>query len=73
MERFLELVQDVLDTEQELSLEDKIYELEDWDSLTVVALLARIYNTYGKSLTVQELQNVQTLGDLFALLPEAQP
>lgn len=68
MDAFLEKMIDVLDTEAKISLDTKLKELEEWDSLSVVSFLAMANTSYGKKINPQAVMTAQTIGDLYTLI-----
>ena len=49
MEKFIEKMVDVLDSEEEITAETILSDLEEWDSLSVVSFMAMANAVYGKS------------------------
>jgi acyl carrier protein len=50
--------------------EDRLEDLEGWDSIGVIAVMAVIEDQYGVSLDPEGLAKCQTAGDLFRLVQE---
>ena len=69
MEKFIEKFAETIDAEAEkITAATKIAEIPDWDSLSVVSVLTMINLEYDKTLRRAELKNVETVGDLYALV-----
>lgn len=65
---FLEKIADILDCEQELSMESVLADIEEWDSLSFVSFLAMANATYGKKVAPAAVREVKTIGDLLLLV-----
>lgn len=59
---FLEEVMEI--DEGELHIDDKLDDIEEWDSLTKLALMAAIKKQNNKIITVEELKSFQTVKDI---------
>lgn len=64
---FIEKLKDIMDTEENLKLDTKLAELEDWDSLSVVAFLSFCNANLKKQISPDEVKNAKTVGELFAM------
>ncbi len=67
-EEFLEQMLDVLNREEEISLDDKLENIDEWDSLGYVAFLAMAAEYTEKSIRASEVRNAKTVGDLYNLV-----
>ena len=66
MERFLELFKETLEIEdQEVKMNDEFRDFEEWDSLSVLALLAMINEEYNLVVPRNEFEKLITIKDLF--------
>lgn len=63
MEKFLELVAEVM--EIETATMDMRYKEGKWDSLMMLTLVMEIEAEYDVSIPMESLGNVQTLADLY--------
>ena len=63
-EEFLSTMQDVLQTEDELSLDTVLDDLAEWDSLSVMATMAFLDKDFGVKTTMKDYKNVKTIGDI---------
>ncbi|MBQ9441403.1 MAG: hypothetical protein IJU55_00110 [Selenomonadaceae bacterium] len=67
-EEFLEQMLDVLNREEEISLDDKLEDIDEWDSLGYVAFLAMAAEYTEKSIRASEVRGAKTVGDLYNLV-----
>lgn len=63
-EEFLSKMQDVLQTEDELSLDTVLDDLEEWDSLSVMATMAFLDKDFGVKTTMKDYKSVKTIADI---------
>lgn len=68
MEKFIEKLVDVLDTEEEVSMETVLGDLEEWDSLSFVSFMAMANAEYGRRLNNTDIKACKTVGDLYNLV-----
>lgn len=68
MEKFLKNIMDILDTEQEVRPETSLDSVEEWDSLTIVSLLAMVNVEYGKTLRMSDFAGAVTFQDLYDIV-----
>ena len=59
---------EVLDTDSEISLEMKLSDLEDWDSLSFVSFIAMAKELGFSNVNRDSIKNSKTVADLFELL-----
>lgn len=55
---------------EELSLDTKFRELEEWDSLTALSTVAMIYAEYDVQISGAKLAKCETVGDLMKLVQQ---
>ncbi len=68
-EQFLTKMQDeVLDREDEITMESNLDEIEEWDSLAFVSFIAMANTAAGKKVDHAAVKNAATIGELYALL-----
>jgi len=65
-EEFIEQMQDVLQTDVELTMETVLADLEEWDSLSMMATMAFMSKNFGVSLKLTDFKAMQTIGDIAA-------
>lgn len=68
MEKFIEQMVDMLDTEEEITMDTVLDELDEWDSLSFVSFLAMANAAYGKKLNAIDVKNAETVADLYELV-----
>ena len=67
VEEFIKKLTEIIDTEENLTLETKLSDIEDWDSLSFVAFLSFCNSKLKLSVTPDELKVAQTVADLFKI------
>ena len=67
---FIENFKDILDEPEEinLSLETRFKDLDEWDSLTSLSLMAMVDSEYNIKLNADEINKSETLSDLLTLI-----
>lgn len=60
----LELLEEIMDVEDPLEPDMLLEEIEEWDSLSTLALAAKVKELYGENLTIQEIMNFKTVKDV---------
>ncbi len=58
------------DRVEELSLDTRFRELEEWDSLTALSTVAMIYAEYDVQISGAKLLKCETIGDLMKLIQQ---
>jgi len=57
------------DTDPKLITKETVFhDLDEWDSLTALAILNMCEKKYGKSITFEEMKNCVTVEDLFTVV-----
>ena len=69
-EKFLNNFENILDDQPNFKLElnSKFRDLDEWDSLTALSLIAMLDEEYEITVTGDQIKNLKTLGDIFNLL-----
>ena len=65
---FLLKLADLMDTEEELSIDKPLGDIEEWDSLSYVAFMAFAHNTFKRDLERKDVRQAETVGDLYKLV-----
>lgn len=65
-EEFLIQMQDVLQTDAELSMETVLDELDEWDSLAMMATMAFLDKNFGIKSKIADIKVLKTVGDIAA-------
>ena len=60
--------EDVLDTDDDITMDMALDDVEDWDSLSVVSFIAMGKLVTGRKLDRQPILSAETVRDLYALL-----
>lgn len=69
MEKFIEDLKEVLEIEdREINPTDNFKEYEEWDSLSVLAVLAMINDEYDITIPRKDFDQVNTVEELFDLI-----
>ncbi len=64
LEEKLELLEEIMDYEDSLGVDMVLSDLEEWDSLSTLALAAKVKELYGENVTNDEIQNFKTVKDI---------
>lgn len=65
-EEFLTEMQDVLQTEEALSMDTVLADLDEWDSLSMMATMAFLDKNFGVKVKIADLKTLGTIGDIAA-------
>ena len=65
-EEFLVKMQDVLQTDAELKIDTALGELEEWDSLSMMATMAFLDKNFGVKLQMADIKKFVSIGDIAA-------
>lgn len=66
---FIEEFKTLLDeVPEELNVDTKFRDLDDWSSLTALALIAMADDSFNKQIGAKEIEESITIGDLFNIL-----
>jgi acyl carrier protein len=64
-DKFLENFKDILQTEDNISLETKLEDIIEWDSLAKISTIAFLSNEFSKKVTFNEIQEFKTIMDIY--------
>lgn len=67
-EKFIELMKETIEIENDVNLNDKFREYEEWDSLAVLSVLAMINDEYDIIIPRTEFENALTVQDLWDII-----
>lgn len=67
-ETFLAQITDLMDTEENLTMDTKLQDIEEWDSLSRVAYMAFVRQQGVLSVTPVQVGAAETVGDLYHML-----
>ena len=63
-DEFLVEMQDVLQTEETLTVDTVLTDLAEWDSLAVMATMAFLDRNFGVKLKISDVKELKTIGDI---------
>lgn len=63
-DEFIVEIQDVLQTEDELSFETVLADLPEWDSLAVMSTMAFLDSTFGVKTSMADYNTMKTIEDI---------
>ena len=66
-ENFISKLAELMDTDAALDLSTKLADVEDWDSLSMVAFFSYCNTTLNKKISPDDIKSAQTVEDLFKL------
>ena len=67
-EEFLAVMDEILDTEEPLTMDTVLGDLEEWDSLSYVMFQAQMLERLHKKMDPKAVKEAHTLADLYVLL-----
>ena len=67
MKVFYDNLAEILEVD-EVKPNDRLQDFENWDSLTVLSVLAMIDASFGFNMTATDLQKIETVGKLAAFV-----
>ncbi len=67
-EEFLAVMDEILDTEEPLTMDMVLDDLEEWDSLSYVMFQAQMLERLQKKMEPNAVKAARTLADLYSLL-----
>lgn len=67
-EAFIEKMTDILDIDREITMDDKLSEIEEWDSLSVVSYIAMANTLCNRKVEIKAVRHAATVRDLYDLL-----
>lgn len=68
MEQFIEKMNEVLDGDDEVTMDTVLEDLIWWDSLSFVSFLAMANTTYGVKVSPDDVKAAKTISDLYDLI-----
>ena len=70
-EEFIKKLIYIMDTDAQLTLETKLSDVEEWDSLSAVSFYSFCNTKLGKQIDVEDLKAAQTVNDLYKFVEGA--
>ena len=65
-DEFIVAMQDVLQTEETLTADTVLSDLEEWDSLAIMATMAFIDKNFGVKVGLRDFKEITTMANLMA-------
>ncbi len=66
--KFLEKLADILDCDEELTLDMKLDGIDEWDSLGIITFLAEMEKYAASQIKAADIKAAEKVSDLYALL-----
>lgn len=73
IDEFINNFCDLVQTEKELKPETPLEEIEEWDSMAMMAFIAYMDVEHGQTISFGELEKKHSVGDLARLIPNMEP
>lgn len=70
-QEFIKKIVDIMDTEDEITMDTALEEIEEWDSLSHVGFLSLCASTAKTKVHAAEVRAAKTIRDLYGLLTRA--
>jgi acyl carrier protein len=68
---FIEKIEDIIEVEPgDLTGEEELADLEDWDSLAVMGFIAMVDTNFGMTIEAAKIGECKTVNDLLALVQD---
>lgn len=67
-QKFLAEMEEILNAEEEITLDSKLENIGEWDSIAHVAFFALARTTYAKKVNHQAVVHAETIRDLFEMI-----
>ena len=67
-QEFIKKMIDIMDTEDELTMDSALDQIEEWDSLSYVGFLSLCASTAKTKVNAPEVRAAKTIRDLYGLL-----
>lgn len=65
----LALIEECMDIDEDtLSVEDELDTYDEWDSVTALSIIAMVDETFGKTITGEDLRKAKTVADVLAMM-----
>lgn len=69
-DEFIDIFSEIIQSDMEMTLDTPLADIEEWDSMALMALVAHFDARYGKPLEFSLLEGLKTVGDLARLAPD---
>lgn len=68
VEDFLKTLKEMMDTDADLTLDTKLSEVEEWDSLSLVTFLSFCNARLNRPVEPEEIKSAKTVSDLYEFI-----
>ncbi len=65
----LETFQELIQADNELSMDTPLADIEEWDSMAIMAAIAYFDVTHGKQLTFEDFSRANVVADIAGMIP----
>lgn len=65
-----EVFEEIFDEKVSLSAETTADDIEDWDSLTHITLIAAVENKFGIKFKMKEVSSMKNIGEMVSIISE---
>ena len=70
-EKVIEMLEEIMELDEgTLTMDSSLNEIEEWDSIAKLALMAEAKKSWKKALTVDELKKFQSVKDIYQYLEQ---
>lgn len=66
---FMDAFRELIQTDMALDIDTQLEDLEEWDSMAIMALIAWLDVEHGVKSSFAELEKLKTVGDVASLVP----
>lgn len=66
--KFIDFMIELMDTDTELTMETRLADIEEWDSLSYVTFLASMSKMIDRRIEPKEVKSAETVKDLYDLM-----
>lgn len=67
---FIETFEELIQTDMDVNLDTALVDIEDWDSMAIMAIIAWLDVEHGISADFEKLTNLQSVREIARLLPD---
>lgn len=69
-EKKMELLAEVLDCDEDISLDVRLSDLEEWDSVAILSFIAMMDEEFGRTVKGEEVRKIETVKDALDFMTE---
>jgi acyl carrier protein len=69
--QFLELFSEIVESENDVKMDDLLTDFEEWDSLAVLSVISMLDDEYGVIMGSKDMKKMKTVGDIFSFVMNA--